>query len=294
MKMNPICKREMTVSSRSFRLPLIIILFNSILALAALLNMYSTISQVRLTAEIQYSNFLELYVFVATIEFILLLFIMPALTSGSISGERERQTLDLMLTTNMKPVDIVIGKLTASFTQIFLLVISSFPLIALVFVYGGITEKDLGILLLCYITAALFAGSIGICSSSLFKRSTIATVVSYASIIVVVAGTYAVNIFALSLARMNPDSYYANAVGTAAKQANSGGLIYTLLPNPVTTFMILLNQQAGSDTMYQIDRWFGVQETNVIMDHWVLCSLGIQLLLSVLLVFVAVKALKRK
>ena len=86
MKRNPVYQREMTISSRSARLPVIILLFNSILALVAFLDMYSAVSQVRITAEIQYSRFLELYIFVALIEFILLLGLIPALTAGSISG----------------------------------------------------------------------------------------------------------------------------------------------------------------------------------------------------------------
>lgn len=114
MKMNPVYKRETTVSSRSFRLALIIMVFNGILALVALLNMYSVVARVKITAEIQYSSFLNLYVFVSVVEFVMLMFIMPALTAGSISGERERQTLDLMLTTTMKPSDIILGKLSAS------------------------------------------------------------------------------------------------------------------------------------------------------------------------------------
>ena len=99
MKMNPVYKREMMVSSRSMRMPLIITVFNGILAVVALLNMYSNVVQVRLTADVQYSSFLDLYEFVATIEFVMLMFIMPAITSGTISGERERMTMDLMLTT---------------------------------------------------------------------------------------------------------------------------------------------------------------------------------------------------
>ena len=57
MKMNPVYKRETTVSSRSFRLALIIMVFNGILALVALLNMYSVVARVKITAEIQYSSF---------------------------------------------------------------------------------------------------------------------------------------------------------------------------------------------------------------------------------------------
>ena len=86
MKSNPVYKREVTVRARSFRMPLIILVFNGILAVVALLNMYSAVAQVRISASVQYSSFLQLYAFVATLEFLLLMFIMPALTSGSISG----------------------------------------------------------------------------------------------------------------------------------------------------------------------------------------------------------------
>ncbi|MFR6329249.1 MAG: hypothetical protein ACLUOI_10765 [Eisenbergiella sp.] len=46
----------------------------------------------------------------SSIEFLMLMFIMPALTASSISGERERQTLELMLTTN-EAEEIILGKL---------------------------------------------------------------------------------------------------------------------------------------------------------------------------------------
>lgn len=58
MKQNPIYRRETMVRARSFRLALVPLMFNGILALVALLNLYSTLGQVKLTAEIQYSSFL--------------------------------------------------------------------------------------------------------------------------------------------------------------------------------------------------------------------------------------------
>ena len=86
MKNNPVYKREMLVRSRSFRIPLIIMIFNGILAVVALLNMYQSIAQVKVSGSVRYENFLQLYAFVAALEFMLLMFIMPALTSASISG----------------------------------------------------------------------------------------------------------------------------------------------------------------------------------------------------------------
>ena len=50
----------MTVGSRSIRMMAILFVFNSILAAVALFNMYSVAEQVRTTAEIQYSQFLDL------------------------------------------------------------------------------------------------------------------------------------------------------------------------------------------------------------------------------------------
>ena len=292
MKMNPVYKRETMVSARSFRLALILVIFNSILALVILLNMYSVVERVKLTAEIQYSSFTNLYVFVAVVEFVLLMLIMPALTSGSISGERERQTLDILLTTTMKPSEIIWGKFLSSFSTMFLMVVSSFPLLA--FVYGGVTIYDVLLLLLCYLTVALLCGSMGICFSSLFKRSTVATVVSYSVLIFIAAGTYAANIFMLSLARMNMDSSYVSSINGVTDQANSGSCLYLLLLNPVATFYVMINKQAGiNPVINSLNTWFGPHPDNFIMDNWVLLSITIQLLLAAIFIFIAMKGVSQ-
>lgn len=293
MKTNPVYKREMMVMARSLRMPLIITVFNSILAIVALLNMYSNVLQVRLTADIQYSSFLDLYRFVAGIEFIMLLLIMPATTAGSISGERERQTLDLMLTTGIKSWEIVAGMLGAAFVKIFLLVVSSFPMIALVFVYGGITGRDVLLMLTCYVVSALFAGCLGICCSSLFKRSTAATVAAYTCLAVIVAGTFAANSFAYSLARMNW-SQMGYTVGMMGEQAvNSGGFLYTLLLNPAAAFLVILEgpQTAGSSGILGM---YGSRNGGFILNHWMVCSVAAQLLVSALLALLAVKMVRKR
>ncbi len=50
----------------------------------------------------------------------------------SISGERGRQTLELLLSTQATPLQIVTGKLFSSLSHAALLIVSSFPIIALV------------------------------------------------------------------------------------------------------------------------------------------------------------------
>lgn len=291
MKWNPVYKRELTVSSRSLRMTVILLVFNSVLAIAALFNLYSVVDQVRLTAEIQYSRFLELYIFVSVIEFLMLLFIMPALTSGCISGEREKQTLDLMLTTTLRAGDIVRGKLWTALTAMLLLALSALPVQSLVFVYGGITVMDLAMLFLCHLIVAAFTGGIGIFCSSLFKRSAVAAVSTYTILVLFVAGTFSVNLFAYHIDR-SQISVYPYAVNAVMQNPGSGAFLYLLLLNPVITFYVMLNRQAGSGDLQLLFRdWFGSIPDNVVVSHWISISLLVQLVIAVLLLLGATYAI---
>lgn len=293
MMRNPVFNREMKVSSRSMRLPILLMLFNGILFLVTLVNMYSVVEQVKNTANISYSSFIEIYSFVTTIEFVLLLFLVPAVTASSISGERERQTLELMLTTQMTAFQVVFGKLLAALSTLMLLIISSFPAIAMVFVYGGITWGDMGALVLCYVTVALFAGGIGLCCSAVFKRSTVATVVTYGILIAIIVGGYFANQLAFSLSTMNLNRVsMAYSFGESMAKPSSGGAFYLFLLNPAITFMGILAGQTGSRPMTQMCSLFGMEYSGFVMEHWILISIALQLAAAVVLIAVAVRAVE--
>lgn len=280
LRVNPIYKQETRVSSRSFRLPLIILLFNTVLAVVALLNMYSMITQVQRTAEIQYSSFVALYLFVAVVEFVLLLFIVPALTAGSISGERERQTLNMLLTTNLTPRDIVFGKLGASLSNILLMIVSSFPILALGFIYGGVAWKDIALLLICYGMTAVLLGCIGVCCSAIFRKSTVATVVSYCSMATLVMGTVAVNHLASAFSR----------VMSMNGSVSSGSFLYLLLLNPAGSFPVSLqNQMGGFEGFAAALPWIAAVPDNLITRYWLVFSLMAQGLLAALLLWIAIR-----
>ena len=276
MKSNPVFKREMTVRARSIRMPLIIMVFNGILAVVALLNMYSAVSQVRISASIQYSSFLQLYAFVATLEFLLLMFIMPSLTSGSISGERERQTLELLFTTKMTPWDIVAGKLLSALSQFLVLVVSSFPVLLLTFVYGSVDFADLALLLVCFAVTAVFCGGTGIFFSSLMRRSTFSGVCTYGFLLFVVIGTYMLNLFLYSLSGMQINSM-ALMPGEVRPAADSGAAVYLLLLNPLATFgEILGTQVTGGGDVLSVQRFLGNAPGGFVLTYWISISLMLQ------------------
>ncbi len=291
MKCNPVLRRELTVGSRSIRLMAIFFIFNSILAVVALFNICSVADQVRITAEIQYSQFLDLYIFVSSVEFVMLLMIMPALTAGSISSERERQTLELMMTTAMEPKDIVLGKLASSMVTMLILAISALPIQAVVFVYGGITLKDIITIFFCYVVVTLLTGSIGMFYSSFLKRSTVATVCAYVTVIVMTVGTIAINKFVYQIA-LQASYSYITALDTV-NTVSSGIWRYILLFNPAVSFYNVVNGQAGSGSMKKwIEPLFGTFPDNFVTNNWTSVSLIIQLVMAVIFILIAVWAIR--
>lgn len=291
MKNNPVYKRERMVRARSYRIPLILFVFNGVLALAALMNMYQTVAQVRISSSIQYGSFLQLYAFVATLEFVLLMFIMPALTSGSISGERERQTLELLFTTKMSAKDIILGKLYSAVELLMVLVASSLPIVLLTFVYGSVDFMDLVLMLLCFGIVAFYAGGIGILFSALIRKSTFSNVCTYGVILAIVVGTYMLNIFTLNMNQLQIDNMVYQ-LGEARPIADTGAAIVLLLLNPVATFAEILGKQvSGGAGSLSIQRFFGGHTSEFLAIYWIPISMLIQSIVSVGMIAGAVYSL---
>ncbi len=173
MKQNPIYKKETMLQNRSYILPLLLTALNAVLSILVVINLYSLQAGARQTGEIAYGDFLWIYSLMAGLEFLVLLLLMPALTASAITGERERRSLALILTTGLTPAELVRGKLLAALGQVLLLLASTAPSLATVYIYGGIGLLQLLALIVFYFVTALYLAAIGIAASS-FSRSTFA------------------------------------------------------------------------------------------------------------------------
>ena len=286
MKLNPVYLKESKTSSRTVKTAVIILLFNGVLAAVAFLNLYSMVESLRYTGEVQFSSMLELYMLIAEFEFAMLLLVMPALTSGSISGERERQTLDLLLSTNMRPRQIIIGKLLSALEVASILILSTFPILSLVFIYGGLKMLDLFFLYLYFLVTAFFVGSIGIMFSSVFKKTMISTVVSYLTEVVLLGGSYLIVYFAKQVS----DIHYSTDI--VAEQTGAGGAVYLLITNPGVNFYSFINQQAGNRRALKelLGGFFNYSE-NFFFNNWVTIGIVLQIAVAVVCIYIAVKAI---
>ena len=286
-KWNPVYNMEKMTSSRSGKMSVIVFGMNLILTITALIMLYTIMHETGYTGEIPYQSFIQLYRMIAFFEFALILLIVPALTSGAVSGERERQTLDLLLSTKMNCWDIIVGKLAASFRTVLIVILSGVPVLSLVFIYGGVSEFDMVFLFAYYVITALFTGSLGIMLSALFKKTSTSTAVSYVVLLLLTAGTIAAAylFYRISYTRFvetsNP-SFFPTA----------GNSIYLLLLNPACSFYYFLMGQIGNGReFYEFLANMGIYEKNVVLDNWVMLSIGIQFALSVIFICAAVRAI---
>lgn len=118
----------------------------------------------------------------------LVIFITPAFTAGTLSGERERQTYDLLRTTLLSAPSLVAGKLIASLSYVILLIMAAIPLESLAFLLGGVTWEEVLISQLLLLVTALALGAASTYFSSRVKTTLPATVLSYGFAFLITAG----------------------------------------------------------------------------------------------------------
>ena len=107
------------------------------------------------------------------------------MTSASIAGERERQTLDLLLVTNTGSFRIAIGKVMESFAVLALLIVCGLPVMSLCLLTGGVSLGQILIGELFLLAEAFACVSIGVFCSSVARSTVLSGVLSYLVIILV-------------------------------------------------------------------------------------------------------------
>jgi ABC-2 type transport system permease protein len=128
-------------------------------------------------------------------QIVLVCFIAPAFTAGQISLEREKQTLDLLISTPMRPGAIVLGKLMAALAFVFLMILAALPITAIVLMYGGASVDDLMRQEVVLLATAVGLGAIGLFYSALLKRTQGATVLTYITVLGLTLGTVMLFVF---------------------------------------------------------------------------------------------------
>jgi ABC-type transport system involved in multi-copper enzyme maturation permease subunit len=131
----------------------------------------------------------SIFAALALVQVVLVSVLAPAFTAGQISLEREKQTLDLLISTPLRPGAIVVGKLLTALAFVVLMIVAAIPISAIVLMYGGASIGDLVNQQLVLLATAIGFGAVGIFASALTKRTQTATVVTYCVVIACILGS---------------------------------------------------------------------------------------------------------
>ncbi len=176
---NPVLEKEIRLRMRTFRSPLAIMLYLVTIGLLALGFMFMMMNGFNGTRVLNPENSRALFYFLCGAQLVLISFVVPGLTAGVISGEREKQTLNMLLTTQQSSTTIIVSKLIASVSFMMLIIIATLPIYSIVFLYGGISPSQLISVFLYYIFVMIVFGSFGVLFSTLFKKTVISIITTY-------------------------------------------------------------------------------------------------------------------
>ena len=159
----------------------------------------------------------------------LILFITPGLTAGAISSEREKQTLNILLTTSQTSFQIIFGKLTSSVAFLLLLVVSGLPIYSLVFLFGGVSPGQLGIIFLFFFLTMLAIGGIGIMYSTIIRKTIVAMIATYGTMIFLTAVTGFIYLVITGMNSIAANTFVSSPVGHFFASINPVILMLTLI-----------------------------------------------------------------
>ena len=187
MKINPVLKNESMLAVRTWKFPLMILVYTLILVGSGLLLLKMTTDGATVSG-LKLNSPIIIYLSLAFAQAVLLLFMVPSMTSTVISSEREKQTLEVLLSTKMSSFSIIIGKLFAPVSKVIILIFLTLPVYGICFLIGGINLKNIVQLALFFIVVTFFVGAIGIFFSTILKSSKASTAATYGAVVLVFIG----------------------------------------------------------------------------------------------------------
>lgn len=261
---NPILASSARRRMRSIRTPILITLYGAMILASGLGMAFGAFTSSTLSIFAMREG-VTAYAAMLAIQFAMILLITPAMTAGSIAGERERQTLDMLLVTNTGSLRIVAGKLLESLGYVALLLVAALPTMCLTLITGGVTLADVLTGALFLLVTAFAALSVGVFASAVFRRTVTATVMAYLLVFLIGVVTLLPMVLGVSYIGSHYDDMYASTMASSVAVIGGAdgigigvnGFIYS----PAMGLMALIADQTGllkstlmdySYTMYRI------------------------------------------
>src|SRR6056297_4362114 len=173
---NPVLQRELLVNLRTRRAFVLLGMYQLLLA-AVVLVAWPSDERLDLTTNPPSAKKLVNLFFLG--QYVIASLMAPSFAAGTITGEKERRTYEMLLASPLLPGAIVLGKMVASLTHLGMVILASLPIIVLCLPLGGVSVYEVLAAYLGLIVSVILFGAIGVFCSSYFSRTSSSLVVSY-------------------------------------------------------------------------------------------------------------------
>ena len=173
---NPVLQRELLVNLRTRRAALLLIGYNLALGILVFLA-WPQQRRIDLASGSDEGKSLVDLFFLG--QFVLASLMAPSFAAGSVSGEKERKTYEMLLASPLRAEAVVLGKLLASLAHLAILIFSSLPIVMLCLPLGGVSLYEVLAAYLAMMLSVATFGMISVAFSSYFRRTAASLVVSY-------------------------------------------------------------------------------------------------------------------
>ncbi|SFE18165.1 ABC-type transport system involved in multi-copper enzyme maturation, permease component [Paenibacillus algorifonticola] len=231
---NPVLDKEFRLRMRTPRTMWTLLAYLFAIGLFALSSIYLLNMSSGNAASFNPSESRMLFYFLSFVQLGLISFMAPGLTAGVISGERERQTLNLLLTTQQSSTTIILSKLLSSLSFMILIVISTLPVYSMVFLFGGISPAQLLLIFFFYLFLMIVIGAFGILFSTIVKRTMIAVILTYGVTLFLYAGTALIGYVAIMVSMQVSGSSASNEWIVHIFSWNPAVAMYSILDPNIT------------------------------------------------------------
>jgi len=130
-----------------------------------------------------------LFQILAPLQLALVVFLAALVAASSVSQEKDRRTLILLLMTRLSNNELVLGKLLASLLNVFAMLAVALPVFMLITLFGGVSFEQVWRVFGVTATAALAAGSLG-SMLALWREKTFQTLAMTALALVIWIGAW--------------------------------------------------------------------------------------------------------
>lgn len=118
----------------------------------------------------------------------LMAFLLPGIAAGSVTGERERETLIPLQVTLLSPRAIMSGKVLASSAFAALMLVGATPLFATAYLLGGVSFAEVARLFTALVVVAALLTTLAVTCSTLVRRTQAAVLMAYALTLILFVG----------------------------------------------------------------------------------------------------------